>query len=40
MCAEDYGISLGELIKKTMPLIVVFCAIAFAYYGLLMLLHI
>lgn len=40
MCAEDYGISLGELIKKTMPLIVIFCAIAFAYYGLLMLLHI
>jgi hypothetical protein len=33
MCAEDYGISLGALIKKTTPLIVLFTIIAFAYYA-------
>ena len=35
VCAEDYNISLGTLIHKTLPLIGAFCGIAFAYYGLL-----
>lgn len=35
LCAEDYGISLGALVKKTLPLVAVFTAIAMAYYGIL-----
>lgn len=35
VCAEDYRISLGTLIRKTVPLVGVFCLAAFGYYGLL-----
>ncbi len=35
VCAEDYHISLGALIRKTLPLVVSFCLIAVAYYGIL-----
>ncbi|MST55781.1 DUF401 family protein [Pyramidobacter sp. SM-530-WT-4B] len=32
MCAEDYRISLGQLIIKTMPMVIVFSAFSFMYY--------
>ena len=32
VCAEDYRISLGTLIRKTVPLVGVFCLAAFGYY--------
>ena len=35
VCAEDYGISLGALIRKTLPMVLSFCLVAFGYYGLL-----
>ena len=35
VCAEDYRISLGTLIRKIVPLVGVFCLAAFGYYGLL-----
>ena len=35
VCAEDYRISLGTLIRKPVPLVGVFCLAAFGYYGLL-----
>lgn len=35
VCAEDYNISLGSLIRKVLPLVGIFCGVAFAYYGLL-----
>ena len=35
VCAEDYRISLGTLLRKTVPLVGVFCLAAFGYYGLL-----
>lgn len=35
VCSEDYRISLGTLIRKTVPLVGVFCLAAFGYYGLL-----
>lgn len=35
ICAEDYGISLGTLIRKTIPLVSTFSLIAFGYYFLL-----
>ncbi len=38
MCAEDYNISLGGLVKKTLPLVVIFTMIALAYYGFLSML--
>lgn len=38
VCAEDYNISLGTLIRKTLPLASAFCGVAFGYYGLLLLL--
>lgn len=38
VCAEDYRISLGALIRKTIPLVFSFCLISVAYYGILSLL--
>ncbi len=35
LCAEDYGIGLGGLAKKTMPLVAVFTVIAVIYYLIL-----
>ncbi|NCB33430.1 MAG: DUF401 family protein [Erysipelotrichia bacterium] len=35
LCAEDYHIPLGTLISKTMPMIILFIAAAFVYYGFL-----
>lgn len=35
LCAEDYGINLGALIAKTIPMVLLFAAAAFGYYGLL-----
>ena len=32
MCAEDYKISLGQLIIKTMPMVIIFSAFSFIYY--------
>lgn len=38
VCAEDYQISLGALIRKTLPLVLSFCLISFGYFALLSLL--
>lgn len=38
VCAEDYRISLGALIRKTIPLVVSFCLVSFGYFALLTLL--
>lgn len=35
VCAEDYRVSLGALIRKTLPLVLLFCLCAFLYSGLL-----
>lgn len=35
MCAEDYKVSLGAMIKKTVPLVGIFIVVAMVYYGLL-----
>lgn len=35
ICAEDFGISLGALIRRTVPLVLTFTVLAFAYYGVL-----
>ncbi len=35
LCAEDYGIGLGDLAKKTLPLVAIFTVIALVYYGFL-----
>lgn len=34
-CAEDFGVKLGELIRKTIPMVLIFTVIAFVYYGML-----
>lgn len=38
VCAEDYGVPLGALIRRTLPVILTFCLAAFGYYGILALL--
>lgn len=38
ICAEDYGVTLGALIRKTIPLVRIFSLLAFGYYGFLTLL--
>lgn len=35
ICAEDYGCSLGALIYKTLPIVLVFVGLSFAYYFVL-----
>ena len=35
ICAEDFSVSLGDLVKKTVPLVLVFTVISFLYYGIL-----
>lgn len=35
LCAEDYKVSLGSMIRKTIPMVAVFTLIAIAYYALL-----
>ena len=35
LCAEDYKVPLGSMILKTMPMVVVFTILSFAYYFLL-----
>lgn len=35
VCAEDYGIPLGALVRKAAPVVGSFCAAALGYYGLL-----
>lgn len=35
LCAEDYHVPLGSMIKKTVPLVTVFTAAALGYYGIL-----
>lgn len=35
MCSEDYDVSLGAMIKKTLPLVAIFLIVAFTYYGIL-----
>lgn len=40
VCAEDYHVSLGTLVWKTLPLVALFCGASFVYYAILLLLHI
>lgn len=35
LCAEDYRVPLSSMVAKTMPMVFVFTAISFLYYGLL-----
>ena len=35
MCAEDYNVSLGSMVAKTIPLVGVFTVLSFAYYFVL-----
>lgn len=35
LCAEDYNVPLGGMIKKTIPLVTVFTVAAIGYYGIL-----
>ena len=35
LCAEDYKVSLGSMVVKTVPLVAVFTVLSFAYYFLL-----
>ena len=35
LCAEDYGVSLSKMIKKTLPLVTLFTLAVFVYYGIL-----
>ncbi|WP_455581486.1 DUF401 family protein [Dysosmobacter sp.] len=35
VCAEAYGVTLGALIRKTIPLVGTFCLVALGYYGVL-----
>ena len=35
LCSEDYKVSLGSMIRKTIPMVAVFTLIAIAYYGVL-----
>ena len=35
VCAEDYRVSLDALIRKTLPLVLLFCLCAFLYSGFL-----
>ena len=35
LCAEDYRVPLSSIVAKTMPMVFVFTAISFLYYGLL-----
>ena len=35
MCSEDYNISLGSMIRKTIPMVGLFTLIAIGYYGIL-----
>ena len=35
MIAERYGVSLGAVIKRTIPCLAVFCAFALVYYNVL-----
>ena len=35
LCAEDFRVSLGSMVRKTLPLVAIFTAIAFAYYAIL-----
>ena len=35
LCAEDYRVPLSAMVVKTMPMVFVFTAISFLYYGLL-----
>ena len=38
VAAEYYGVSLGELIRKTMPRTLVFCVLAILYYNILLMI--
>ncbi|MDD3253146.1 MAG: DUF401 family protein [Lachnospiraceae bacterium] len=35
LCAEDYRIPLGRMVRKTMPMVVIFSVVAFGYYFVL-----
>ena len=35
MCSEDYRISLGSLIWRTLPMVIIMLFFSFAYYALL-----
>lgn len=35
LCAEDFRVSLGSMVRKTLPLVAIFSVIAFAYYAIL-----
>ncbi len=39
VCAEDYHVSLGTLVWKTIPLVLLFCGVSFLYYIILMMFH-
>ena len=35
LCSEDYKVSLGSMIRKTIPMVALFTLIAIGYYGVL-----